>query len=420
MKLVILAGGLGQRLGLVDRPKPMVELAGKPLLEWQILLARRYGFKEIILLTGHLSDVIENYFGDGAGLGLDISYFREETPLGTAGAFPRIRGRLGDGRFLVFYGDVAMDFDISRFVAFDAAAGPSLGTLLVHPNNHPHDSDLLEIDAQNRVTAMHPKPRPAGLFFRNLVNAGAYILSPEIIAELAPDQAADWGREVFPRLLASGGRLMAYQTPEYLRDLGTPERFAAIEGDWRSGRVAARNLEKPQRAVFLDRDGVLNFEVDNLSRLEDLRLVPGAAEAVRLINQSGFLCLVVTNQPVLAKGWLDEAGLARLHAKLETLLGLEGAYLDAIYYCPHHPDKGFPGERPELKIDCGCRKPKPGLILAAARDFNVSLADSALIGDSERDIKAGQAAGLPRNVLVPANAEYALLRAAREFLEEAA
>jgi len=419
MKLVILAGGLGRRLGLADRPKPMVELAGKPLLEWQILLARRYGLKEVILLTGHLSEVIEKYFGNGAGWGLNISYFREEAPLGTAGAFPFIRDFLGPERFMVFYGDVVMDFDLSRFMAFDATDSQSLGSLLVHPNNHPYDSDLVETDAQNRVTAIRPKPRPEGLFFRNLVNAGAYILSPAIIDELALDRAADWGREVFPRLVSAGARLLAYQTPEYLRDMGTPERFAAIEDDWRAGRVAARNLEKPQRAVFLDRDGVLNFEVDNLNRLEDLRLVPGAAEAVRLINQSGFLGLVVTNQPVLAKGWLDEAGLARLHAKLETLLGREGAYIDAIYHCPHHPDKGFPGERPELKQACDCRKPKPGMILAAARDFNISLADSIMIGDSERDIKAGQAAGLPRNVLVATNSDYALLKAAREFLEAA-
>ena len=419
MKLVILAGGLGTRLGLADRPKPMAELAGKPLLEWQVLLARRYGLRDVILLTGHLSEVIERHFGDGAAWGVNISYFQEESPLGTAGAFPRIRDRLGEGRFMVFYGDVVMDFDLSRFIAFDAEDGRSLGTLLVHPNNHPHDSDLLEIDFDNRVTAIHPKPRLEGRFFRNLVNAGAYILSPGIIDFLAPDKAADWGREVFPRLVEAGSRLMAYQTPEYIRDMGTPERFASIENDWREGRVAARNLEKPQRAVFLDRDGVLNFDVDNLNRPDDLRLLPGAAEAVRLINHSGLLCLVVTNQPVLAKGRLDERGLAGIHAKLETLLGREGAYLDAIYHCPHHPEGGFPGERPELKRACDCRKPKPGLILAAARDFNISLAGCALIGDSERDIEAGRAAGIPRNILVAGNTGYALLNAARELLEAA-
>ena len=122
-------------------------------------------------------------------------------------------------------------------------------------------------------------------------------------------------------------------------------------------------------------------------------------EAVRKINNSEYLAIVVTNQPVIARGEVTIESLKLIHNKMETLLGKEGAYIDAIYYCPHHPDNGFEGEITELKIECNCRKPKPGLLIRAAEDFNIDLSNSWMIGDEERDIKAGKAAGC-RTVLI--------------------
>ena len=114
------------------------------------------------------------------------------------------------------------------------------------------------------------------------------------------------------------------------------------------------------------------------------------AEAIKLINKSGYLVVVVTNQPVIARGEVTESELQLIHNKMETELGTEGAYLDAIYYCPHHPDKGFEGEIERLKIECDCRKPKPGMFFRAAEDFNIDLCSSWMIGDSENDILAGK------------------------------
>ena len=166
-----------------------------------------------------------------------------------------------------------------------------------------------------------------------------------------------------------------------------------MENDLRSGLVGAKNLRNRQRAVFLDRDGTLNRYVGFLRRLEDFELLPGAAEAVRLLNRAGYLAIVATNQPVVARGEVSLDELREIHNKMETLLGQEGAYLDGIYVCPHHPDRGFPGERTEYKIVCDCRKPKPGLLLQAAEDFHIDLAQSWMIGDSESDLEAGKAAG---------------------------
>ena len=129
-----------------------------------------------------------------------------------------------------------------------------------------------------------------------------------------------------------------------------------------------------------------------MRNIEEFELIDGVAEAIKIINNSGYLAIVVTNQPVIARGEVTFDKLQEIHNKMETLLGLEGAYLDGIYFCPHHPHKGYEGEIAELKIDCECRKPKPGLLLQAAKDFNIDLSQSFMIGDSENDILAGIAA----------------------------
>ena len=157
--------------------------------------------------------------------------------------------------------------------------------------------------------------------------------------------------------------------------------------------VYQRNLKKKQKAFFLDRDGTINKYVGFLKNIDELELIDGVADAIRLINNSGYLAIVATNQPVIARGEVEPEQLEQIHNKMETLLGLQGAYVDDIFYCPHHPDKGFPGERPELKIDCECRKPKPGMLLQAAEKYNIDLHNSWMIGDGLNDMKAGQAAG---------------------------
>jgi D-glycero-D-manno-heptose 1,7-bisphosphate phosphatase len=193
--------------------------------------------------------------------------------------------------------------------------------------------------------------------------------------------------------------MYCYDSPEYVKDMGTPERYEQVCRDFRTGVVAAKNLSNKQKAIFLDRDGTINKYVGFLRKIDEFELVPGAAEAIKLINESGYLAIVVTNQPVIARGEVTTSRLREIHNKMETMLGAEGAYIDALYYCPHHPDKGFQGEVIELKIDCDCRKPKPGLLFRAAQDFNIDLDNSWMIGDGKNDVGAGKAAGC-RTVLI--------------------
>jgi D,D-heptose 1,7-bisphosphate phosphatase len=399
MQVVILAGGKGTRMGDRTRhvPKPMVPLAGRPILEHQIDLARRYGAEEVLLLTGHLGEVIERHFGDGRDFGVPIRHYRESVPLGTAGALKEIEDSLADD-FLVFYGDTIMDVDLDALARFHRENGSS-ATLVVHPNDHPHDSDLLALAPDRRIMAFHPKPHPADSCLGNCANAALYAMSRTLLKQVERGRCADLGREVFPKAVASGHAIFGYPTAEYIKDIGTPERLREVEQDVLSGKVARLNRSYPRPAIFLDRDGVVNVERDHILKPDDLELLPGVAEAVRKINRSEYLAVLVTNQPAVAKGWLTEDELRRIHGKLETLLGIEGAYLDRLYYCPHHPEKGFKGENPEYKIPCNCRKPAPGMLLTARDEMNIDLAQSWMIGDRTIDIAAGARAGC-RTILV--------------------
>ena len=406
-----MAGGKGTRIASVksDVPKPMIEICGKPILEWQIENLKASGLTDIILVIGYLGHVIKDYFGDGSKFGVIINYFVEDTPLGTAGALFKMPELTED--FLLMCGDVILNVDFNRFIEFHQK-NHAWASLMAHPNGHPYDSSLLvteilppqekggyPLDTHRVINWMNKEDER--LYYRNRVNAGIEIISPQLLREAMkhfvpchPEtpEKIDLDRDVLkPRI--SSGRIFAYDTPEYIKDMGTPDRYYEVEKDMRSGKVMARNLRNKQKAVFLDRDGTINKYVGFLSKPEQFELLPGAADAIKMINKSGYLAIVVTNQPVIARGDCTWDELQLIHDKMETELGKKGAFLDAIYVCPHHPDKGFEDERPEYKFDCECRKPKPGLLLQAARDFNIDLSQSYMVGDSENDIKAGNMAG---------------------------
>lgn len=397
LKLVIIAGGKGTRLGLQDSPKPMVLVGGRPLLEHQINLAKRYGIRDITILSGHLSNVIADYFGDGRRFGVSISHRVDRHPLGTAGAVKQLEGEIKD-RFVVFYGDLFLDMDMDKLKEFDLRS-PSLATIVVHPNDHPYDSDLVEVNDGGVVTAFHPKHRDQGVFYRNLVNAAVYILGPEIFRYIPADKPTDFGKDIFPHMVREGTIIRAYNTAEYIKDIGTTERLHAVSADVLSGKVERSSKRHSRPAIFLDRDGTLVEDVDLLHRAEDLKLYPFSGSAVKKINTSDYLCFLVTNQPVVARNLCDTVELRRIHNKLETLLAREGAYLDNIYFCPHHPDRGYPEENRAYKIDCDCRKPKPGMIKQAESEFNVDLQSSWLIGDTTTDVQTGRNAGMQTIVL---------------------
>lgn len=413
MKVVIMAGGKGTRISSIARdiPKPMIKIEGKPVLEYELECLRDQGFTDIMITVSYLGDMIMAYFGDGSGcspatgkpFGVHIEYYVEQEPLGNAGALFKIKDKLRSD-FLLLNADVLFDVDFHRFVSFHQRHG-GMVTLFTHPNSHPYDSGLIIADQEGKVQQWLAKEDQRPEYYWNCVNAGLHVIHPMILAQsgIDPDQVGkmdqngkilkvDLDRQLL-KPLAGTGKMFCYNSPEYVKDMGTPERYHSVCADYKAGRVSGKNLKNKQKAIFLDRDGTINKYVGFLRDIHQFELIEGVSKAIKTIHALGYLAIVVTNQPVIARGEVSFAQLDEIHKKMETLLGKDGAYLDAIYYCPHHPDKGYEGERPELKIECDCRKPKPGMLLQAAEDFNIDLSQSWMVGDGENDIKAGKNAG---------------------------
>ena len=414
MKVVLMAGGRGTRISELfpDIPKPLIPIDGMPVLEREIISLRNQGFTDIILTIGYMAEKIQAYFGRGEKLGVQISYFVEDKPLGNAGALFKLNL---EEDFLLLNADAVFDVDFNRMVDLHKSHG-GLVTLFTHPNSHPYDSGLIIAGENGKVEKWLAKEDERPVFYKNRVNAGLHVISPKAL-ELSGINKEEVGKEIDGKVrkvdldrqilkpLCGTGTMFCYDSPEYVKDMGTPERFHQVEEDFKKGVVQAKNLKNKQKAIFLDRDGTINKYVGFLRKEEEFDLLPGVAEAVKKINQSGYLAIVVTNQPVIARGEVTFEGLETIHNKMETLLGKEGAYLDAIYFCPHHPHSGYEGEVKELKIDCDCRKPKPGMLLKAAEDLNIDLSQSYMVGDGENDIKAGKAAGC-KTVLLNTECEY--------------
>lgn len=416
MRVVIIAGGKGTRIASVadEIPKAMIPVNGKPVIEYQVELAKRYGLTNFIFIIGHLGEQIENYFSDGKKWDVSITYFKETQPLGTAGALAYLKDELKED-FFVFYGDTVMDINLDKMIQFHSMKGAD-ATLLVHPNDHPFDSDIVEIDDNGSVLKVHNKPHPEEFISKNLVNAALFIFSPKVLSFIQKGVKSHIEKNLLPQCIEQGLHLFGYNSPEYIKDMGTPDRYYKVNNDVISGKVARLNWKNKRPAIFLDRDGVINKEVDLLHRADQMELIEGAGEAVKYINEKGYLAVVVTNQPVIARNLCTFEELNFIHAKLETLLGEQHAYLNAIYFCPHHPDSGFPEERKEYKIKCNCRKPEPGMLQKAAEEWNIDIPNSIMIGDREQDVQAGENAGVKTSLMIERNRPYALLEALKHLI----
>lgn len=394
-QVAIMAGGAGTRLRakISDIPKPMAPVCGVPVLEHLVGLCRRSGFTDILLLVHHQHEVIRDHFGDGSRFGISLSYSVEPEPRGTAGALRDALQELSDD-FLVLYGDTYAEVCLRSLWEFHLLRQADV-TLALHPNDHPHDSDIVEVDESQNVVAIHGYPRPADYKYPNLVNAALYAVRKSSIGRYLPSLGRqDLAKHTFPAMLKSGARIQGYLTSEYIKDMGTPERLEKVERDVRLGLPDALSLSAGRRAILYDRDGTLIEDVPHLRDPAQLRLYRRAADAIRMANRSGLLAVVVTNQPVVARGEVTLDGLRAIHAELDHQLGLAGAYVDRLYYCPHHPDRGFAGEVTGLKVVCNCRKPETGMIDTAARDLRINRSQSWMIGDSSADVLAGSRAGL--------------------------
>ena len=394
MQAFILAGGKGTRLSSITKgevAKPMAEICGKPIIAYVLQNLKDNGITDIIISVGFLKESIMNFVKDGGDFGVSVSYVEEDQPLGSGGALYYLKGKVKDD-FIVCPVDAIFDVDFSRMEKFHKEKG-GLITLLTHPNLHPYDSDLIVADKNGLVTKFYRKNEERDFYYKNCVNAGIIMINARALDGLTEPKKMNMEHDFVAPFIAEG-KVYSYSSCEYVKDVGTADRFELASKEIDLGIPHQKNLKNKQKAVFLDRDGTINAYRGFIKSAEEISLLPTVEKAIGKLNKSGYLAIIISNQPVIARGEATFQDVEQTFDKIETLLGKSGVYIDGVYYCPHHPHSGFEGEVKSLKFDCDCRKPKIGLIQKAVSDFNLDLSKCYMVGDSDVDVLTGKNANI--------------------------
>jgi len=369
---VVLAGGLGTRLRSVvaDRPKALAPVHGRPFLAYLLDQLAASNCRSVVLCTGYLGEQIRDAFGE-TYKSLRLSYSQELQPLGTGGALKLALRQIASDLILVLNGDSFFDIDLSAYGCWhrDRGAAASVAVTRVLRTER---YGSIKMDEAARILGFAEKQQHAG---PGWINAGIYMLGREVLASIPERESVSLEHDVFPRW--TGRALCGYYRPACFLDIGTPEDFGRAEAFF------CRDLRVKERpTIVLDRDGTIIQECEYLSNPEQVELVPGAGAALRELQQIGFSLVVVTNQSGIARGFFSDAVLQQIHHRLNQLLAEAGVRLAGIYVCPHRPED-----------NCGCRKPKLGLMEQAAKELGFATERSFVIGDKASDIEMGHSAG---------------------------
>lgn len=372
---IILAGGKGTRLGGFTKniPKPMLEVGGKPFLEFLVWNLARQGVSDILIFAGYKSEKIKEYFHNKFFYGSFIKVLIEEIPLGTGGCLKKHKEYLDD-RFWLLNGDTFFDSSLLEiFQQFSEDDEIIInGTLIDDPDRY----GSLVIDSQNYVLEFNEKKRSG----ESLISAGIYLLHKKYITNL-PDGFISLEKDIFPNL-AKHKKIKLFVSEAFFIDIGIPDSLAFARD------IFDKKMRKP--ALFIDRDGTINEDSGYTHKIEDLKLVKGAAEVIKLANKRGFYVILITNQGGISKGIFSQEQMEIFNEGLINKLRSLGANLDFVYFCPHHP------EAHDAKMrQCECRKPKSGLIDKALTELPILKERSFMLGDDEKDVEAALNAGIP-------------------------
>lgn len=283
-----MAGGKGTRLIELTKneiPKPMVPICGKPLLEWQLECLKANGIRDVIFVIGHLGNKIREHFSDGSLWDMKFQYIEETEPLGTAGSFYYLKQYLSEDYFLLVFGDVLFEIDLSRIEKFHVD-NHALATLLVHPNNHPWDSDLVLLDENNYIQGFDSKHNDRVYWYDNCVNAGLYIFDRSLCKQFDFPQKRDLEKDVLLPLIINHAPILGYHSSEYIKDVGTVERITGAIHDIQSGIISMRCLKNKQKCIFLDCNEIIHTFNSTTCPEEELQLEDDVTNAIRILNRS--------------------------------------------------------------------------------------------------------------------------------------
>jgi histidinol-phosphate phosphatase family protein len=385
---VVLAGGRGTRSADPSKAKLAQEIGGESLMHRHVDLLAGSEVHEALVVAGHLGEQVQVLCDGFDHPDVRVRVVHEDEQRGTVAALRLAADETDADEFLVILGDILMSFPVDDLLARWRASGKRVA-VAVHPSTHPEDSDAAFPSHDGHVMVVaKSEPRDS---IPNMSSAGLFAITRDGLARYGA--CRDVGSDVLPAAAANGD-LFAYVSSHYFKDTGTPHRLDAARADYDSGAFSRRGNRDSRPALFLDRDGVINPAMPEVYEPEAYRLLPGVAHAIRTANAAGVPVLVVTNQPGIAKGFMTEQTHEAIRARMDRLLGADGAFVDDYVYCPHHPDGGFDGEVPELKVACRCRKPAPGMLLDLAERHGIDLSRSVMVGDTDRDAGAAEAAGV--------------------------
>ncbi|OAI25617.1 histidinol phosphate phosphatase [Methylosinus sp. R-45379] len=398
---VILVGGKGTRLGALAAatPKPLMAIdEDMVFLDLLLFEIARHGFQDILLLAGHLADKIAQRYDGRSIHGAAVRVIVESVPAGTAGALKNAEPLL-DPIFLLVNGDTLFDVNLRRLTALIESDPNLMGALALRRTSNASRYGSV-VTENGYVVAFHEKQCGAGAA---LINGGVGVFRREILGCVG-EWPSSMELNVYPRL-AKARTLAGAEFEGYFIDIGTPDSLFE----------ARRDLSARRRpAVFFDRDGVLNRDFGYSHRAEEFDWIPGAIEAIRCVNDSGGLVIVVTNQSGVGRGLFRIEDVQRFHTAMSEQLAAAGAHIDAFYFCPYHPEAiDIEWRHP----DHPDRKPNPGMILQALEDWPIDVAMSFLVGDKESDVEAARRGGI-RGLLFPGGDLYESIRPEIERVAE--
>jgi len=381
---IILCGGLGSRITKISEglPKSLLPLTDtKAIIDFQIECLLSNGIKNLVLVTGYQSAKIESYTRSHRKF-IEIKIIEDNVMEGTLGAL-KLANQFIDNETIMLYGDLLIDIDLNELIKFRLES-ESLLTISCHSSNHLYDSDTIEVAKDSeKVISVESKNKEKTLNNTFLTINGVFALSERFGKIIQNYESKDFSNDLIPQLISHGYKVNSHRTSYFVKDVGTPERII-----W-AREIISKNMfggfAKPRPVIFLDRDGTINEEIDYIDSVNKFMFKAGAAEGIKLLNQMGFMIVVVTNQPGVAKGFISEENLRKIHDHMEFKLAEKSAKVDLILYCIHHPEKGHKNEVAELKVQCDCRKPENGLFERVVKKFNVDVKNSWMVGDTWRD-----------------------------------
>ena len=372
---VILAGGRGERLKPFtdSNPKPMVPVLGKPFLEHLILLLKENGISEVVFLTGYFGEKIEEYFRDGSKVGVKIKYSHtpfknEKGEENESGLRIKNAEDMFNDKFLLIYCDNYWPLQLEKLVKFYKDHRAKV-MVTVYENKDSSTRNNMFVDGNGYVTVYDKARQRKDL---NGVEIGFFIIDKKIL-KLFPKNNCQFERDILPELI-SKNQVSGYLTENKYYSISDHERVKITE-----------KFLTPKKVIFLDRDGVINKKpkkADYVKNWSEFEFLPGTIQALQILCQKGYDIYIITNQPGIARGVMTKEDLDLIHQKMGEEFKKNGGKIKAIYTCLHGWNEG-----------CECRKPKPGLLFQAAREHYLDLTKTIFIGDDERDIQAGQAAG---------------------------